>query len=130
MNLYLYLFYLIEHGKSQENFMETLMSLPIWPIHSDEKDMFIDAKSGILLPFKLPFFSFRRKTTFYKCDHETDFNTLTSLNAQTKSELEYLKEYLLPEFMDYSKPIDCPGYVPFLLKVLSLENSEIEQYLK
>src|SRR5581483_2777760 len=49
----------------QEELMDTLSSLPIWPIHSSE-EKFLDAKSGYLLPYELPFFSFSQDTIFYK----------------------------------------------------------------
>ncbi len=69
--------------------MNILSSIPIWPIHSCQ-DKFIDAKSGIPFPFKLRFFSFRKDTTFYKCEDELDFNTLRSMNAKTITELKII----------------------------------------
>ncbi|PKY41139.1 hypothetical protein RhiirA4_353484, partial [Rhizophagus irregularis] len=120
---------LIEHGQKDRSFMDTLKSLPIWPMHSSE-NKFKDAISGILLTYKLPFFSFNQNTFFYRCDNELDFNVLTKLGANSVDELEYIK-YLVPtptlitQFSEHSKK-----YINFLQSVLSLGNHEIEQYLK
>src|SRR3954451_16789732 len=106
--------------------MRILKSLPIWPIHSSE-ERFIDATSGILLTYKLPFFSFHNNTNFYKCD-ESDFKVLTKLR-QTPciNELNYVKDYIIPDLKDYSPSQD---YITFLKNVLNLENQEIENQLK
>ncbi|CAB5344104.1 unnamed protein product [Rhizophagus irregularis] len=84
---------LIEHVQHQEDFANILVSLPIWPIHSCE-DNLIDARSGILLPYELPFFSFHKNTTIYKCNSKSDFTTLTKLGATFISELDYVKDHI------------------------------------
>jgi hypothetical protein len=102
--------------------MNILRSLPIWPIHSCN-DKFINAKSGILLPYQLPFFSFQQNN-FYKCD-ELDFNALFQLDAESIDELEYVTKYFIPQYIDTTPSQD---YITFLQSVLSLGNHEIEQY--
>ncbi len=111
-----------EHGRKQDRFMKILRSLPIWPIHSCD-DVFINAESGILLPHKLPYFSFCQNINFYKCD-EADFNVLFVLGATSIDELDYVK-HVIPEHM-----IPSQEYITFLQSVLSLGNRNIEQYLE
>jgi hypothetical protein len=115
------------HGLNQENFANTLRSLPIWPLHSSE-NKFIDAKSGKLLPFKLPFFSFDQNTEFYKCERETDFKALTILGATLLNELEYVKKYIIPKLEGFQTP--SQEYINFLRNILSSGNQEIEKYLR
>lgn len=115
-----------EHCRNQENFMNILCSLPIWPLHSSE-DKFIDAKSGKLLPFKLPFFSFDKNTEFYKCDREIDFKVLCILGVTPMSELEYIKKNIIPKLKDFQTP--SQEYINFLQSILS-GNQEIEKHLK
>ncbi|CAG8702047.1 15846_t:CDS:2, partial [Funneliformis caledonium] len=121
--------FLINHGIIQEDFLSIRSSLPIWPIQNCE-DKFIDAKSGILLPFDLPFFTFSKNTNFYKCELENENLALVSLNAKVITELQYVKKYLLPDFEIHSIPKDCEGYIPLLKKLLSLKNFDIEYLLK
>lgn len=107
--------------------MKALKSLPIWPVRSSE-NKFIDATSGKLPTNKLPFFSFDEKTNFYRCDHESDFHALKELGVTPISEREYLEiivKYITTEF-----PKPSQNYVVFLQYVLSLENQDIENYLK
>lgn len=115
------------HCRNQENFMNTLRSLPIWPLHSSE-DKFIDAKSGKLLPFKLPFFSFDKNTEFYKCDREIDFEALIILGVTPMSELEYVKKNIIPKLKGFPTP--SQEYINFLQNILSSGNQEIEKHLK
>ncbi|CAG8697672.1 13615_t:CDS:10 [Rhizophagus irregularis] len=117
---------LIEHAKHQDDFMDILVSLPIWPIHFCEDN--INARSGILLPYDLPFFSFRRDISIYKCNDKSDFNTLIKLGATFITELDYVKDQILPSFAKFSTP--PKEYIPFLQAVLLLNNSEIEEYFK
>ncbi|CAB5375027.1 unnamed protein product [Rhizophagus irregularis] len=117
---------LLGHCRNQENFMNILCSLPIWPLHSSE-DKFIDAKSGKLLPYKLPFFSFDKNTEFYKCDREMDFEVLRILGVTPMSELEYIKKNIIPKFKDFQTP--SQKYIDFLQSILS-GNQEIEKHLK
>ncbi|CAG8638947.1 3619_t:CDS:10 [Rhizophagus irregularis] len=120
---------LIRHGRRQDRFaniLRSLRSLPIWPICSSD-DKFIDAKSGILLPHNLPFFPLQENVHFYKCDNENDYNALFNLGANSIDELEYVRDHFLPQHI-YTKPSE--EYINFLKKVLSLENGEIEQFLK
>ncbi|CAG8636620.1 9275_t:CDS:2, partial [Funneliformis caledonium] len=112
---------------NQEDFMDILRSLPIWPIHSNE-GVFIDVNSGTLYPSKLSYFKFHENTDFYKCDHESDFNALTRLGASSVNVLEYVKDPLLIIYTRSSSPFH--DYIPFLQSVLRLEIPEIEQYLK
>src|SRR5207248_8577105 len=100
--------------------MRILKSLPIWQIHYCE-DKFINATSGTLLPYKLPFFSFRNNTNFYKCDSETEFNMLLKLGVTYISELDYVKKHLLSGFSKRSSALSS-DYIPFLQNVLSLRN--------
>ncbi|CAB4393354.1 unnamed protein product [Rhizophagus irregularis] len=116
---------LIEHTKHQDDFMDILVSLPIWPIHTCEDN--INARSGILLPYDLPFFSFRRDS-IYKCNDKSDFNTLIKLGATFITEFDYVKDQKLPSFTKFSTP--PKEYIPFLRAVLLLNNSEIEEYFK
>src|SRR5205807_6146321 len=111
----------------QDKFMNILRSLPIWPIHSCDDD-FIDAESGILLPYKLPFFSFQQfqQDNFYKCD-ELDFNALFNLGAKEIDELKYVTEYFIPQYINTTP---TQNYITFLQSVLSLGNREIEQYFE
>src|SRR4051812_11389300 len=104
--------------------MNILRSLPIWPIHS-YNDKFIDAKSGTLLPYQLPFFSFQQNK-FYKCD-EHDFNALFNLKATFIDELEYVTKYFIPQYIDTTPSQD---YITFLQSILSLGNRQIEQYFE
>ncbi|GES91901.1 hypothetical protein GLOIN_2v552263 [Rhizophagus clarus] len=119
---------LIEHGQNHQIFMDTLKSLPIWPMHTSE-NKFNDAISGNLLTNKLPFFSFDQDTNFYKCDNESDFNVLTKLGAKSVNELEYIKHYIVPT-LSTQFPEPSAEYISFLQSVLSLGNREIEQCLK
>ncbi|CAB4442753.1 unnamed protein product [Rhizophagus irregularis] len=119
---------LIAHARSQRGFMEILKSLPIWPIHSSENKL-IDATSGDLPPQELPFFSFHKKTNFYRCDHESDFNALTELGVTPMDTLEYLKG-IVKQVDDESDELEpSQDYVVFLQSVLSLRDREIEKYL-
>ncbi|GES98868.1 sacsin isoform X2 [Rhizophagus clarus] len=118
---------LIEQVQNQRDLIIILVSLPIWSIHSCE-DNFINARSGILLPYDLPFFSFRKNTTFYKCNNKSDFNTLVKLGAKFISELDYVKDHILPSFKAFSTP--PRDYIPFLQAILLLNNPEIEQYFR
>ncbi|CAG8565122.1 11422_t:CDS:10 [Rhizophagus irregularis] len=124
---------LIAHEQSQRGFMKILRSLPIWPIHSSE-NKFIDATTGDLPPRKLPFFSFHKKTNFYRCDHESDFNALTKLGVTPMDTLEYLKG-IVKQVVDESDHSDedefepSQAYVIFLQRVLLLRDREIEKYL-
>jgi hypothetical protein len=108
--------------------MDTLRSLPIWPMHSSENKL-NDAISGNLLTYKLPFFSFDQETNFYKCNNESDFNVLTKLGAKFVDELEYIKHYIVPT-LTTQFPEPSEEYVSFLQGVLSLKNHEIEQCLR
>ncbi|PKC10503.1 hypothetical protein RhiirA5_498400 [Rhizophagus irregularis] len=118
---------LIEHAQHQEDFADILVSLPIWSIHSCE-DNLIDARSGILLPYELPFFSFHKNTIIYKCNSKSDFITLTKLGATFISELDYVKDHIIPSFIKFKTP--PREYIPFLQAVLLLNNSEIEEYFR
>src|SRR3954447_22365916 len=102
--------------------MKVLRSLPIWSLHSSESN-FINATSGKLLPYKLPFFSFDINTNFYKCDHESDFNALTKLGATSITELEYFEKYITPQLKEFPEPSN--EYIKFLQSILSSENQEI-----
>jgi hypothetical protein len=127
--MFITFFILIEHAQDHEDLFDILVSLPIWSTHSCE-DNLINARhgSGILLPYKLPFFSFHKNTTFYKCNDKSDFDTLTKLRATSISELHYVKDHILPSFEKFSTPPQ--EYIPFLQAVLSLNNPEIEEYFK
>ncbi|CAB4479085.1 uncharacterized protein OCT59_027473 [Rhizophagus irregularis] len=119
---------LIEHGQKDRSFMDTLKSLPIWPMHSSE-NRFNDAISGNLLTYKLPFFSFNQDTNFYRCNNESDFNVLTKLGANPVDELEYIRHYIVP-VLTTQFPEPSEEYINFLQSVLSLRNREIEQCLR
>ncbi|RIA90188.1 hypothetical protein C1645_823689 [Glomus cerebriforme] len=109
--------------------MDTLKSLPIWPVHSSE-NKFIDATSGKLLTYKLPsFFSFYQETKFYRRDNESDFNTLIKLGTTSVDELEYVKNHIIPPLFTLCLE-PSQEYINFLQSVLSLGNQEIEQCLK
>jgi hypothetical protein len=131
--IYIFFFILTEHGQKQKNFMDTLRSLPIWPIYSNEKERkFIDATSGNLLTYRLPFFSFQKNINFYKCDDVSDFNALTKLRRKSPleatciNESNYLMNYIIPDLENF---VPSQKYVTFLKGLLSLENHNIE-YLK
>ncbi|GBB96452.1 hypothetical protein RclHR1_02760005 [Rhizophagus clarus] len=117
---------LIKHGKYQKNFYNTLVSLPIWPVHSSE-NIFVDAKSGILHSFGFSFFSFRNDTNFYNCELENVENMLSKLGATFMNEIEYIKYHILP---DIKSSTPSQNYISFLSYILSLENPEIEECLK
>lgn len=126
--LHLSIFYtLVARGKGQVKFMKALKSLPIWPVRSSE-NKFIDATSGKLPTNKLPFFSFDEKIDFYRCDHESDFHALTELGVTPMNELEFLEIIVTHITTEFPKP--SQNYVDFLQRVLSLENKNIEDYLK
>ncbi|GBC02577.1 hypothetical protein RclHR1_00470007 [Rhizophagus clarus] len=108
-----------------QEFLNILRSLPIWPVHSCG-DKLIDAKSGILLPYNLPFFSFQQNNDFYKCD-ELDFRTLFGLNVTYIDEEKYIQEYFIPHHINTTPSQD---YIIFLQRILSLGKREIEQYFE
>ncbi|GBC07902.1 hypothetical protein RclHR1_07770002 [Rhizophagus clarus] len=124
---------LIGHGQRQKNFMDTLRSLPIWPIHHGKEGKFIDAMSGKLLTHKLPFFSFRENTDFYKCDQISDFQSLTILRLKQPKEITYMNElnyfkyHIVPDLENFPPSKD---YINFLKEVLYLGKKidDLKQY--
>jgi hypothetical protein len=89
-------------------------------------DKFIDTKSGILLPYNLPFFSFQQNVNFYKCD-DLDFRTLLGLSVTYIDEEKYIKDYFISHHINTPPSQD---YIAFLQSVLSLGKREIEQYFE
>src|SRR4051812_20095868 len=100
--------------------MNILKSLPIWPLHSSNAK-FVDATSGKLHPYKLPFFSFSKKTDFYTLD---DHKALVKLGVIPMNELKYLEVIVHQITKEFSRP--SQGYVTFLNVLLSLGINEIE----
>ncbi|GES91936.1 BTB/POZ protein [Rhizophagus clarus] len=108
-----------------QEFLNILRSLPIWPVHSCD-DKFIDAESGILLPHNLPFFSFQQNDDFYKCD-EFEFRILFGLNVTYIDEEEYFKDYFIPHHINTTP---SRNYITFMQRILSLGKREIERYFE
>ncbi|CAG8498595.1 12155_t:CDS:10, partial [Dentiscutata erythropus] len=103
-----------------------LGTLPIWPTQS-QKNNFISARSGILLPMGIPFFPSRRATNIISVKSDEDYNMFVSLGTKQIETFEYIKEYLSPHF-ESIKP--NKQFIDFLVKVLSLRDLKIEYYLK
>src|SRR5436190_15178590 len=98
---------LTAHGQNDRKFMKIFKSLPIWPIHPKEENekKFIDT-TGKLLTYNPPFFFSYKNTKFYKCNNESDFNALTKLGVTPINELEYLKNHVVPSYINYAREIE------------------------
>ncbi|KAF0539436.1 Sacsin [Gigaspora margarita] len=105
-----------------------LGTLPIWPTYSQKDNYnFISAKSGILLPMGIPFFSFHQTANIFSAKSDEDYNMFVSLGTKQIETFEYIKEHLSPNFKSI-KP--DKQFVDFLVKILSLKDPKIESYLK
>ncbi|CAG8506135.1 9759_t:CDS:2, partial [Cetraspora pellucida] len=103
-----------------------LGALPIWSTHS-QKDNFISARSGVLLPMDTPFFPFQQTANIFSVTSDEDYNMFVLLGTKQIEIFEYIKEHLSPHLTNIAPN---KQFVDFLTKVLSLRDSKIETYLK
>ncbi|CAG8721370.1 7793_t:CDS:2, partial [Gigaspora rosea] len=106
---------------SQQDNIEIIKELPIWPTRSEE---YISAKEGKLLPHNLPCYS-SDKDLFNVTDEY--FSVLILLGAKQYKEFDYVKQYY---YTPDSRRVPTQEDVEFLEKILLLNDPEIMDYLK